>query len=99
MLAVAAVIAVSPIVWLHYFSLLLVIVAVAQPRLSVVWFAPLLMWGSEEITNGTPFQNALTLAAAALTVILAVRASTATDLHARPSVRAPVVTQPVGQSP
>ena len=98
-LAVAAVIAVSPIVWLHYFSLLLVIVAVAQPRLSIVWFAPLLMWGSEEITNGTPFQNALTLAAAALTVILAVRASTATDLHARPSVRAPVVTQPVGQSP
>ena len=98
-LAVAAVIAVSPIVWLHYFSLLLVVVAVAQPRLGIVWFAPLLMWGSEEITNGTPFQNALTLAAAVLTVLLAVRASTETDLHARSSVRAAVATRPVGQSP
>ena len=98
-LAVAAVIAVSPIVWLHYFSLLLVVVAVAQPRLGIVWFAPLLMWGSEEITNGTPFQNALTLAAAALTVVLAVRASTAADLRASSSVRAPVPTRPVGQSP
>ena len=98
MLAVAAVIAVSPIVWLHYFSLLLVVVAVAQPRLGIVWFAPLLMWGSEEITNGTPFQNALTLAAAALTIVLAVRASTATDLQARPTAGA-LDTQPVGQSP
>ena len=40
MLAVAAVIAVRPIVWLHYFALLLVIVAVVQPRLGIVWFIP-----------------------------------------------------------
>ena len=33
-LAMAAVIACTPIVWLHYFSLLLVVVAVASPRLS-----------------------------------------------------------------
>lgn len=97
-LAVAAVIAVSPIVWLHYFSLLLVVVAVAQPRLGIVWFAPLLMWGSEEITNGTPFQTAITLAAAVLTVLLALRACTV-----EPRARAPVLelaaTPPVGQSP
>ena len=98
-LAVAAVIAVSPIVWLHYFSLLLVVVAVAQPRLGVVWFAPLLMWRSEEITNGTTFQTALTLAAAVLTVLLALRACAATQPLARAAVRAPVSTPPVGQSP
>lgn len=72
-LAMAAVIACSPIVWLHYFSLLLVVVAIAAPRLAPVWFVPLLMWGSEEVANGTTFQTALAIAAAALTVALAVR--------------------------
>jgi hypothetical protein len=72
-LAVVATIAASPIVWLHYFALLLVVVAVLQPRLSAAWFAPLLMFASEEITNGTTFQTAVTLAAAALTVALALR--------------------------
>jgi hypothetical protein len=73
-LAMAAVIACSPIVWLHYFALLLVVVAVARPTLGPVWFAPLLLYGAEEIGNGTTFQTAFTLAAAALTVALAVHA-------------------------
>ncbi|MGH3134542.1 MAG: hypothetical protein ACRDNY_12535, partial [Gaiellaceae bacterium] len=72
-LSLAAVIACSPIVWLHYFALLLVVVAVAQPRLAPVWFVPLLMWGSEEVANGTTFQTALAIGAAALTVGLAVK--------------------------
>lgn len=67
-LGVAAIIACSPIVWLHYFELLLVAVAVAQPTLGIAWLAPFLMFGAREITNGTPLQTALTLAAAALTV-------------------------------
>nr|MBA3377099.1 hypothetical protein [Actinomycetota bacterium] len=45
--------------------------AVAQPRLGVAWFVPLLMYGSEEITNGTTFQNGATIAVAALTVAVA----------------------------
>ena len=72
-LAMAAVIACTPIVWLHYFSLLLVVAAVASPRLGPVWFVPLLMWGSEEVANGTTFQTALTIGAAALMVALALR--------------------------
>jgi len=72
-LAMAAVIACTPIVWLHYFSLLLVVVAVASPRLGPVWFVPLLMWGSEEVANGTTFQTALAIAAAALTIALALK--------------------------
>ncbi len=51
-LGIAAVIACSPIVWLHYFALLLVAVAVAQPTLGVAWLAPFLMFGAEEVTNG-----------------------------------------------
>ena len=39
-LAIAAVLACTPIVWLHYFSLLLVVVAVARPALAPVWFVP-----------------------------------------------------------
>ncbi len=72
-LAVAAAIACSPIVWLHYFALLLVVVAVAQPTLGVAWLPPFLMYGAEEIGNGTPAQTALTLVAAALTVAVALR--------------------------
>jgi len=67
-LAMAAVIACSPIVWLHYFALLLVVVAVAQPRLGSLWFIPLALYGAEEVQNGTTFQTALVLAAVALTV-------------------------------
>lgn len=70
-LAMAAVIACSPIVWLHYFALLLVIVAVAQPRLGWVWFLPLAMYASEELQNGTPLQTGVTLATFAVTVAAA----------------------------
>lgn len=72
-LAIAAALACSPIVWLHYFALLLVAVAVAEPRLGVAWFVPLLMYASTGTHNGTTLQTAVTVVAAALTVALAVR--------------------------
>ena len=71
MLALVATLACSPIVWLNYFVLLVVVVAVARPRLVAAWFVPLLMYGSASTENGTTAQNALTLGAAALTVVLA----------------------------
>jgi len=40
-LALAASLAASPIVWMHYFLLLLVPIALTRPRLSWLWFAPL----------------------------------------------------------
>jgi hypothetical protein len=42
--AIAATLALSPIVWVHYLVLLLAPVAIARPRLSALWFAPLLVW-------------------------------------------------------
>jgi hypothetical protein len=39
-LALAAALAASPIVWIHYFVLLLVPLALTQPRLSLLWFVP-----------------------------------------------------------
>lgn len=43
-LAVALMLVASPLVWVHYFALLLVPLAVRRPRLGPVWALPLLMW-------------------------------------------------------
>jgi hypothetical protein len=72
-LALAATLACTPIVWLHYFSLLVVAVAVAQPRLAPIWFMGFAMraFDSTGVFNGSTFQNAAMLALAGLTVALA----------------------------
>jgi len=44
--AVAATLALSPIVWLHYLVLLLVPLAIARPRFTLVWLLPILLWTS-----------------------------------------------------
>jgi alpha-1,2-mannosyltransferase len=44
--AVAATLAVSPIVWLHYLVLLLVPLAILRPRFSLIWLLPILLWVS-----------------------------------------------------
>jgi Glycosyltransferase family 87/Dolichyl-phosphate-mannose-protein mannosyltransferase len=41
-LSIAAALAASPIVWVHYFLLVLVPLALTRPRLSLLWFVPLL---------------------------------------------------------
>jgi hypothetical protein len=66
--AIAASLALTPIVWLHYFALLLVVVAIAQPRLGLLWFVPLGMFLTPGSGHPTPFQTAWTLAIAALTL-------------------------------
>ena len=66
--AIAASLALTPIVWLHYFALLLVVVALAQPRLGV----PLVRAAGDGLTPGSghpsPFETAWALATAAMTV-------------------------------
>lgn len=44
-LAVAAALVLSPIVWLDYYAVAAIPLAVVRPRLSAVWFAPLATWG------------------------------------------------------
>jgi alpha-1,2-mannosyltransferase len=74
-LAVAAVLACTPIVWLHYLTLLLVVVAIAEPRLGPAWFVGLAMQlvVSTGVYNGSTFQTAAVLALMAVTVALALR--------------------------
>ena len=44
--AIAATLALSPIVWLHYLVVLLVPTAIARPRFSLLWLLPVLLWVS-----------------------------------------------------
>ncbi len=72
-LAIAAALALSPLVWLHYFALLVVVVALAQPRLGALWFLPLVMFVCPGRGNPTLLETAVALGAAALTIALALR--------------------------
>ncbi len=74
-LAIAAALALTPIVWLHYFALLVVVVALAQPTLGLVWFIPLAMILTPGSGHPTRFETSWTLAVATLTFGLALRAS------------------------
>ena len=44
-LAIAASLALAPIVWLDYYALAIVPLAISRPRLSPIWALPLLTWG------------------------------------------------------
>ncbi|HZB22289.1 MAG TPA: hypothetical protein VE444_00460, partial [Gaiellaceae bacterium] len=74
-LAIATALALTPIVWLHYFALLLLVVALARPRLGPLWFLPLGMVVTPGSGQPTPFETAATRAIAALVVGLALRTS------------------------
>ena len=79
--AIAATLALSPIVWLHYFTLLLVVVSIAQPRLGAAWFAPLAMFVATGGGHPTRFQTTVTILAATLTVVLSVTAMRGMNLR------------------
>ncbi len=62
MLAIVASLALSPIVWLHYFALLLVPLAITRPRFGPVWILPIALWVVPADGNGrAAWQTALTL--------------------------------------
>jgi hypothetical protein len=70
-LFVAASLVLSPIVWRHFFALLVLPVALSRPRFGVVWLVPLAFWFVPGTENGAPWQTALGLTVAATTVVLA----------------------------
>jgi hypothetical protein len=55
-----------PLVWSHYFALLLVPIAIARPRLGRVWLLPLLLWGCA-IRGAAEWEILLTWAVVAVT--------------------------------
>jgi hypothetical protein len=66
-LFVAAALVLSPIVWRHFFALLVVPLAIAKPRFGPAWLLPLAFWFVPGTYNGDSWQTALALATAAAT--------------------------------
>jgi hypothetical protein len=67
LLAVAVSLLATPIVWRHYFALLIVPVAIARPRFSAVWLLPLVLFPCP-VTTPSLWQLSLALAAVASVV-------------------------------
>ena len=74
-LALAAALALSPIVWLHYFVLLLVPIALARRTFGPIWLIPALFWITPFEENfGADWRIAAGIAIAALAVGASLRA-------------------------
>jgi hypothetical protein len=71
-LALAAALAASPIVWVHYFLLLLVPLALARPRLSLLWLVPFVYYPLGESAWPAGDARKLALALVATLVLLGV---------------------------
>ena len=86
----AAALAASPIVWVHYFLLLLVPLALARPRLSLLWFVPFAFQPLGEAAWPAGDARKLGLALVATLVILGaavVRADWRPSLRRTPPLR------------
>jgi hypothetical protein len=55
-LAVAAALALSPVVWLHYLVLLVVPLGLMRPAFSWIWLLPIVLWVSPRSENGVGFE-------------------------------------------
>jgi len=71
--AIGAALALSPIVWLHYFFLLIVPIGLARRTLSRLWLAPMLLWWPAPHSAGSPLLIAWVLAAGAGILVVASR--------------------------
>lgn len=73
-LALAAALVLSPIVWLHYFVLLLVPIAIARRTFSPIWLVPALFWATPyEEHFGEHWRIAVGLGLAAFTLAACAR--------------------------
>ncbi len=84
--AVAAALTLSPILWLHYLALLVVPLGSMRPRFSAIWLLPIVLWVSPKSENGAglePFLPALVAAVLVLAMLLPPR------VERRPVAEAP----------
>jgi hypothetical protein len=72
--AVAATLALSPILWLHYLVLLLVPLAILRPRFSLIWLLPVVLWMSPKPGYAEGYETFMpALVAAILVAVLLAR--------------------------
>jgi alpha-1,2-mannosyltransferase len=71
--AVAGALLATPVLWLHYFVLLFVPIALYRPRLSALWLAPLAFWATPIAhSDGSTWRTAVALLVASAVVARAV---------------------------
>jgi hypothetical protein len=81
--AVVGALLATPVLWLHYLVLLFVPLALARPRLSAIWFAPLAFWVTPLAhSNGSVWRTCFALAVVAVIVARTV-SGTASDAAGR----------------
>jgi hypothetical protein len=66
-LSIVAILVLSPLLEMHYVSLLLVIVALYRRQFGLAWLMPLLIWGASANAAGSPAQVVHVLAVVAAT--------------------------------
>jgi Protein of unknown function (DUF2029). len=91
-LCLAAALAASPIVWVHYFLLLLVPLALTRPRLSALWFLPFVYYPLGESAWPAGDARKLGIALVATVVLLVgalLRVERAADQRVRLAVAMP----------
>ena len=79
--AIGATLAFTPVLWLHFFVLLAVPLAIARPRFSAIWLLPIVLWVCPRTDNGDGLQPLLPAIVSA--VLLAV-VLTGVDEHRSP---------------
>jgi Glycosyltransferase family 87 len=88
--AVAGALVATPVLWLHYLVLLFVPIALARPRLSVLWFAPLAFWVTPIAhSNGSIWRTCFALVVAALIVLRSLGPTAGEAAAPRPGLASP----------
>jgi hypothetical protein len=88
--AVAGALLATPVLWLHYLVLLYVPIALARPRLSAIWFAPLAFWITPLAhSDGSTWRTCFVLAVAALIVLRSLAPTASAAAARRPAPAAP----------
>jgi len=87
--AVAGALIATPVLWLHYLVLLFVPIALARPRLSALWFAPLAFWVTPIAhSDGSVWRTCFALAVAGLIVLRSLAPSVSAAAGRRPGLSA-----------
>jgi hypothetical protein len=88
--AVVASLATTPILWLHYLLLLFVPIALYRPRLSGLWFLPVLLWATPTThSHGATWRIVLALVIVAVVAVRTVGSSVRPGLSRRGAVPRP----------
>jgi hypothetical protein len=75
-LFVGVAVVVSPVVWMHYLSLLVIPLALLEPALSAAWFLPLVLWLTPyEQSSGLLWRVELAMLVVVFSIVLALRRS------------------------